>query len=139
MQQGGFDLLRDDVSMLAHRDDTPAITLGIGVPDLEMVRGNFRIDDLVEMRLVLDCCAASDGAIRLWNAARPDVVVTLTLEQRPQCAVLKLRCTDPAFNRLWMNMQCDASEAFWGGGEQMSYLRLNGVDADHGREWLGRR
>jgi alpha-glucosidase len=126
MQQGGFDLLRDDVSMLAHRDDTPAITLGIGVPDLEMVRGNFRIDDLVEMRLALDCFTASDGAIRLWNAARPDVVVTLNLAQRAQQSALELRCSDPALNRLWIDMQCATSEAFWGGGEQMSYLRLNG-------------
>uniref|UniRef100_UPI002616873D alpha-glucosidase n=1 Tax=Sphingorhabdus sp. TaxID=1902408 RepID=UPI002616873D len=126
MQQGGFDLLRDDVSMLAHRDDTPAITLGIGVPDLEMVRGNFRIDDLVEMRLALDCFAASDGAIRLWNAARPDVVVTLKLAQRAQQSALELRCSDPALNRLWIEMHCATSEAFWGGGEQMSYLRLNG-------------
>ena len=126
LQQGGFDLLRDDVSMLAHRDDAPAIMLGIGVPNLEMVHGNFRIDDLVEMRLALDCFAASDGAIRLWNAARPDVVVTLKLAQRAQQSALELRCSDPAFNRLWIDMQCATSEAFWGGGEQMSYLRLNG-------------
>ena len=105
LQQGGFDLLRDDVSMLAHRDDAPAITLGIGVPDLEMVRGNFRIDDLVEMRLALDCFAASDAAIRLWNAARPDVVFTLKLAQRAQQSALELRCSDPAFNRLWIHMQ----------------------------------
>ncbi|MCX7268204.1 MAG: alpha-glucosidase [Sphingomonadales bacterium] len=126
LQQGGFDLLRDDVSMLAHRDDAPAIMLGIGVPNLEMVRGNFRIDDLVEMRLALDCFAASDGAIRLWNAARPDLVVTLELAQHAQQSALELRCSDPALNRVWIDMQCETSEAFWGGGEQMSYLRLNG-------------
>jgi alpha-glucosidase len=126
MRSEGFDLLRDDVCMMSHRNKAPAIEVGIGSPDLEMVRGNFRIDDIVETRLVLDCCAEADGIIRLWNTARPDVAVTLKLTQRAQQSALELRCSDPAFNRLWINMQSEASEAFWGGGEQMSYLRLNG-------------
>ncbi|MBJ7253488.1 MAG: alpha-glucosidase [Sphingomonadaceae bacterium] len=126
MRSEGFDLMRDDVCMMSHRNKAPAIEVGIGSPDLEMVRGNFRIDDIVQTRLMLDCCAEADGIIRLWNAARPDVVVTLKLTQRPQQSALELRCSDPAFNRLWINMQSEASEAFWGGGEQMSYLRLNG-------------
>ena len=126
MQTEGFDLLRDDVSMLSHRKNAPAITVGIGSPDLEMVRGNFRIDDMVKSRLPLDCFAEANGTIRLWNAGRPEAVVTLVLKQIAGQSLLEMRCSDPSFNRLWIDMQCDASEAFWGGGEQMSYLRLNG-------------
>ena len=126
MRTEGFDLMRDDVCMMSHRNKAPTIEVGIGSPDLEMVRGNFRIDDIVQTRLMLDCCAEADGIIRLWNAARPDVVIALKLTQRAQQSALELRCSDPAFNRLWINMQCATSEAFWGGGEQMSYLRLNG-------------
>lgn len=126
MQRDGFDLIRRDACLLTHRSGSPAVNIGIGVPDLEMVRGNFRIDDIVESRLGLDCCAEVDGAIQLWNGARPEVVVTLLLRQNAGRFSLELRCNDSAFNRLWIDMQCDASEAFWGGGEQMSYLRLNG-------------
>jgi alpha-glucosidase len=126
MHPEGFDLLHGDVSILSHRNDAPAISIGIGAPDLEMVRGNFRIDDIVETRLALDCFAQVDGGIRLWNAKRPDIVATLVLEERALQSILTFRCTDPAFNRLWIDMQCATSEAFWGGGEQMSYLRLNG-------------
>jgi alpha-glucosidase len=126
MQTEGFDLMRDDVCVLSHRTSTPAIAVGIGAPDLEMVRGNFRVDDIVASRLQLDCCANVNGSVKMWNAAQPDVTVTLELEQDESRTLVKLRCTDPAFNRLWMTMQCDISEAFWGGGEQMSFLRLNG-------------
>jgi alpha-glucosidase len=126
MQTEGFDLMRDDVCVLSHRTSKPAIAVGIGAPDLEMVRGNFRIDDIVASRLQLDCCANVNGSVKMWNAAQPDVTVTLELEQDESRTLVKLRCTDPAFNRLWMTMQCDTSEAFWGGGEQMSFLRLNG-------------
>ena len=126
MHPEGFDLLHGDISMLSHRNDAPAISIGIGAPDLEMVRGNFRIDDIVETRLALDCFAQVDGGIRLWNAKQPDIVATLLLEERALQSILTFRCTDPAFNRLWIDMQCATSEAFWGGGEQMSYLRLNG-------------
>lgn len=126
LQSDGFDLLRDDNCILSHRAHAPAISIGVGAPDLEMVRGNFRIDDFVETRLMLDCCAQVDGCIQLWNAKRPDIIATLGFEARLQQSMLTFRCSDPAFNRLWINMQCDPSEAFWGGGEQMSYLRLSG-------------
>ena len=126
MQVEGFDLLRDDVCMLTHRTAAPAICIGIGQPDLEMVRGNFRINDIVEKRLTLDCFELVAGVIRLWNHAEPDVIVTLMLKDSGDETALVLRCSHPAFDRLWLTMQCDPSEAFWGGGEQMSYLRLNG-------------
>jgi alpha-glucosidase len=126
MQTGGFDLLRDDVCMMSHRSDKPAIEVGCGTPDLEMVRGNFRINDVVESRLPLDCFDYINGIIQLWSKAQPSVVVTVELEQRAQHGVLKFRCANPTTNRLWFKMQCATSEAFWGGGEQMSYLKLNG-------------
>lgn len=125
MQTDGFDLLRDDVCMLSHRTAAPTISIGIGQPDLEMVRGNFRIDDVVEKRLALDCYEVADEVIRLWNRAQPNIVVTLELKHGSGQSALILHCTDPAFNRLWLTMQREKAEAFWGGGEQMSYLRLN--------------
>lgn len=118
--------MRDDVFMLSHRTGTPAITLGIGTAHLDMVRGNFRIDDVVDRSVQLDCFEGANGSMRLWSAACPEAVVTLDIIQDAQRLVVKLRCSDPFFNRLWLTMQRDPLEAFWGGGEQMSYLRLDG-------------
>ncbi|MFN3451572.1 MAG: alpha-glucosidase, partial [Sphingorhabdus sp.] len=105
---------------------SPAISIGIGRPDLEMVRGNFRIDDVVHTQLPLDCCAQDNGAVRLWNSAQPDLILAFLLVQESKHSVVKIRCTDNAINRIWLKMQSADGEAFWGGGEQMSYLRLNG-------------
>lgn len=125
LQDDGFDLLFGDACIMAHRSHRPAITVGISRPDLQMVRGNFKIDDRVESRLPLDCIAEDNGAIRLWNSSQPEVILALRLEPEVERTVIKLRCTDNAINRLWLSMQKEPDESFWGGGEQMSYVRLN--------------
>ena len=93
MHPEGFDLLHGDVSICRTGMTRLRSALVSGRPDLEMVRGNFRIDDVVNTRLPLDCCAQDDGGIRLWNAKQPDVVATLLLEERAPQSILKLRCT----------------------------------------------
>lgn len=125
LQDDGFDLLFGDACIMAHRSHRPAITVGISRPELQMVRGNFKIDDRVESRLPLDCIAEDNGAIRLWNSSQPEVILALRLEPEVERTVIKLRCTDNAINRLWLSMQKEPDESFWGGGEQMSYVRLN--------------
>lgn len=125
LQDDGFDLLFGDACIMAHRSHRPAITVGISRPDLQMVRGNFKINDRVESRLPLDCIAEDNGAIRLWNSSQPEVILALRLEPEVERTVIKLRCTDNAINRLWLSMQKEPDESFWGGGEQMSYVRLN--------------
>ena len=39
---------------------------------------------------------------------------------------LTVTATDPAHDRLWLRFHAEPGEAVWGGGEQMSYLALNG-------------
>jgi len=125
MQADGFDLLHDDVCIIMHRNHCPAITLGTATPDLQMVRGNFKIDDFVQSRLAMDCFAEDNGAIRLWNSGQPEVILALHFDPAAEQAFIKLRCTDNAINRIWIDMRRHEDESFWGGGEQMSYLRLN--------------
>lgn len=126
MHADGFDLFAGDICVLAHRTHTPAFAIGIGTPDMEMVRGNFRIGDDLHLRLPLDCFANDNGAIRLWSSERPDTILGIKVDVDVQKLALRIRCTDEAINRLWIEMRSESGEAFWGGGEQMSYLCLNG-------------
>jgi alpha-glucosidase len=126
MHANGFDLCLGDRCVLSHRADDPAFEIGTGVPDMEMVRGNFRIADDLHRRLPLNCFADDNGAIRLWNADQPETIVGIGIDIDAHHARLKIRCTDKNINRMWIAMARDADESFWGGGEQMSYLRLNG-------------
>lgn len=126
LHEDGFDLWHNDLCLLSHRAGNPAISIGRGRPDLEMVRGNFRIDDVIDDRCVLDRCVLENGAIRLWCGTRPETILAIKIEQESDRTTLKIRCTDSSVNRLWLTMNVSADESLWGGGEQMSYLRLNG-------------
>lgn len=126
MHADGFNLFAGDICVLTHRTHRPAFAIGTGTPDMEMVRGNFRIDDNLDLRLPLDCFANDKGAIRLWSSERPDAILGIRVDRDTQKLALRIRCTDESINRLWVDMLCAEDEAFWGGGEQMSYLRLNG-------------
>jgi sulfoquinovosidase len=126
MHADGFDIMKGSRALLRHRNHAPAIRIGVGDPDVDMVRGNFRISDTVSGDWVLDCFADDNNAIRLWNKDRPESILAIGFERTVRGAILRFRCTDAAINRLWLNMQRSDDEAFWGGGEQMSYLCLNG-------------
>lgn len=126
MHADGFDLFAGDTCVLTHRTHSPAFAIGTGTPDMEMVRGNFRIDDNLDLRLPLDCFANDKSAIRLWSSERPDAILGIRVDRDARKLALRIRCTDESINRLWVDMLCAEDEAFWGGGEQMSYLRLNG-------------
>ncbi|MFN6936622.1 MAG: alpha-glucosidase, partial [Tsuneonella sp.] len=83
--------------------------------DIEMVRGNFRIDDAPLDRRELAAWDAFEGGVR-FDGARiewggPALTVT---------------CDDPSFDRIYIRFHAEPDETVWGGGEQMSYLALNG-------------
>ena len=126
MHADGFDVVVGDECILSHRTHNPAFEIGVGTPDMEMVRGNFRINDRLHKRLPLDSFASDNGAVRLWNGDHPDTIIGIRLDVDTRRVALKVRCTDRNINRLWIKMSRVADESFWGGGEQMSYLRLNG-------------
>jgi alpha-glucosidase len=126
MYADGFDILHGDRCLLAHRINAPVIAIGVGNPDIQMVRGNYSIHDAAAGYWELDCFANDNGAIRLWNSGQPDIFLAIKFVKTPTGAQLKVRCTDPTINRLWLKMHRDKDEAFWGGGEQMSYLELSG-------------
>ena len=111
----GFELRFGGRLVLRHSESCPAVVIGRGNPSVEMVRGNFRIDDAPS-----DCrslgrwsCAGDavefDGARLSWSGNR-----------------LSLAASAPAVDRLWVRFHAEPGEAVWGGGEQMSYLQLNG-------------
>jgi sulfoquinovosidase len=122
----GFMLRAGDIVLLRHDAAAPALELGIGQADVTMYRGNFEIKDAVSERLRLDRCEVDGGAIRLWSSAKPEFAATATVRLDQDKARLEILSSHPAANRIWVNFPRDPAESIWGGGEQMSYLRLNG-------------
>lgn len=122
-QDGGFDLLLGGRVILRHRPAAPAIALACGAPEVTMVRGNFRLSDtprpaapLVNSAvLAQDACdlSSTDGSAR----------ATLRIDQAR--ARLEI-AAGGASDRLILDFVTAADDVLWGGGEQMSYLAING-------------
>lgn len=121
----GFDLIWDGQVRLAHRPDRPAFGQASGVPDIEMVRGNFRIgDQRTDLALPPILGITPDSVLFGADAASPELVLRLGgAGARP---LLSLEAAGGEVNRLWIALEALPDEHVWGGGEQMSYLCLNG-------------
>jgi alpha-glucosidase len=118
--EDGFDVLAGAVRVLRHTASCPAVVMGRGEAEVTMVRGNFHFADAVSLRLELAEFRLVEGGVAFLDGGR--VVAELALAN----ATLTIAASDPAANRLWVRFQAGPGETVWGGGEQLSYLTLNG-------------
>ncbi len=116
----GFELVVADQVVLRHAPDCPAVATARGCPDIDMVRGNFRIEDAPFDRVVADGWRHGGAGAELLEQGRP--VALLEWDERS----LRVRALTAGHDRLWVRFHAEPGEAVWGGGEQMSYLALNG-------------
>ena len=119
----GFELRFGATVLLRHDSAATAVALGIGAANVDMCRGNFRIEDELAERWALDCCAVDVASVRLWSSQNPEFAATCKIGTD---GVMTVSSENAEANRIWVHFPRDASESIWGGGEQMSYLRLNG-------------
>ena len=118
--EGGFDLWFAGRLVVRHRSDCPAVAMARGNPTVTMLRGNYRIED----------APAAPRAAAGWRRSGTSVVLA---DGQGDMAVLDwsghalgVIALDPAYDRIYLRFHADSGESVWGGGEQMSYLALNG-------------
>ncbi len=88
-----------------------------------MVRGNFRLaDDSVAASPLSECEVTQAGRIALASA---DDTARCAVTLAPDAPQLSLTALTP-HDRITVDLTLDAGDVLWGGGEQMSYLALNG-------------
>jgi alpha-glucosidase len=125
-QKEGFDLVAGAMTLLRHRADSPAITAAVGDPDVVMLRGNFRMDDRrADLALLLVADVSPNRVVLRPHAGAPPTI-TLTLVPLANGFALDVESHEPNCNRLAVDLMAQPGEHIWGGGEQMSYLCLNG-------------
>ena len=69
--EDGFDLRFAGRIVLSHRPGAPVLAMACGRSSVEMVRGNFRIEDDPQNALSPDSWELSGGAIVLSDSAGP--------------------------------------------------------------------
>lgn len=117
----GFDLHFADRLILAHSADHPVVLMARGNPTVEMVRGNFRIEDAPADAVAPGAWSLQDDVAELSDGAGP--AVRLCFDEAGRLTVELLR---PGYDRIHVFFAAVPDETVWGGGEQMSYLALNG-------------
>ena len=119
-ENDGFDLRFGDRLVLRHTADCPALVMARGNADVEMVRGNFRISDSPFDTITPLGWRLCDGGVELLDKGLLAAFVAVTGN------VLEIRAINPQYDRLRVLFHAEPGECVWGGGEQMSYLALNG-------------
>ncbi len=119
-REDGFDLHFAGRVVLSHRATCPAVVMAMGDPTVEMVRGNFRISDAPQGERTPVAWQLEGQTVTLFNQEQP--AARLTLTDSSLTAELLL----PGYDRLHLRFHAEPGEVVWGGGEQMSYLALNG-------------
>ena len=128
----GFDLMLGDRVILRHRVDAPAFRIAKGKPTVTMVRGNFRMEDAPTderaLRHIVKWVEAENGYGELFLSDEPTGIALLKLLVDAHGSWLSVdRCPQgDTYDRLGIDFVAEPDEVIWGGGEQMSYLALNG-------------
>lgn len=117
---GGFDLHFAGRILLSHRKTCPAVVIAKGNPEVRMIRGNFQITDAPQNPTAPTEWSLVDDAIILHDSAGPAARVSLA---GSALTIATLREGD---DRIHVHFYAEPDETVWGGGEQMSYLTLNG-------------
>jgi sulfoquinovosidase len=118
--EDGFDLHFAGRLVLRHRLSAPVLAVAVGNPDVAMFRGNFRIEDAPSDRIEPREWVLDGDGVKLLH----DSLAVARISFGDDC--LTVSTLDPAHDRLWLRFYTEPGEVVWGGGEQLSYLALNG-------------
>ena len=116
----GFELHFAGHLLLSHTRAHPALAMARGASTVTMLRGNFQIDDAPSDRLDPADWRIDGDAVVLFD--QDGLAARLDLGE----AELSVTLLRPGYDRIWLRLHAAPGEAVWGGGEQMSYLALNG-------------
>lgn len=121
----GFDLLLGDRLILRHRVDAPAFRIAKGNPTVTMVRGNFQMEDApLDERVLRFATPKIGGGYYLSDTV--DGIALMEIGELESGSGKLVLLASPPYDRIVFDLHCDNDEVVWGGGEQMSYLALNG-------------
>ena len=110
--EGGFDLRFAGRIVLSHRPNSPALAMACGNPAVEMVRGNFRIEDDPQSAFAPDSWELTDGVITLSDRAGPAARLELVDN------ALTVTLLREGYDRIHLHFHAESGEAVWGGASR---------------------
>lgn len=116
----GFRLQFCGRDVLVHREKSPSVVIAVGSANVLMKRGNFQISDAPHDHVEPRDWTIDGEFIVLSRDDEPAVRL------RPDGDRLGVEVLRSDYDRVWIRLAAQDGEAVWGGGEQISYLALNG-------------
>src|SRR6476469_3890455 len=99
----------------------PLARVARGHSDVEMFRGNFRISDSPSDVTALESARLHGERLLLAADRASEPLLELQITDRPGAdGALELQTLAAGFDRIWLQVEGEAGEHYWGGGEQMS-------------------
>lgn len=123
-ENGRFKLSYNGQAILSHTESAPMIYAGYGEENVDMYRGNFKIEDYVITRCPLQLTQAGRTE-KGYNLNFENKIIADVVENDDSCT-LDFKCLDDRINRFWFRVDADKDEKCYGCGEQMSYFNLRG-------------
>ncbi len=129
----GFELSFAGRVILRHTPQAPCVALGRGQDHFEMYRGNFQVEDRLVERLPLDGWHKTedgDALVLDFFLQGGAAMLRLAFRETAHAAGPRLdiepTCSDPRWNRFWIDLAAAPEEHLYGCGEQFSYFDLRG-------------
>lgn len=121
----GFYLIQNSNEVISHSVDQPAFFVGHGIEDIEMYRGNFKIEDyLVERKPLRKFTVDKKSDHNFLVNFEDNLELSIDLTQDK--LELSFKSDKDEYNRFWIRINSKKDEKLYGLGEQMSYFNLKG-------------
>lgn len=130
--EDGFLIEYGGRQLFKHSNESPMIFLGRGNENIEMYRGNFKMDDYILERIkIFPKYIESKDEKRVeihWTRDETDETVVLRtfIYESDGRLQVKFHLEDSGYNRSWIRIKSDENEKVYGCGEQLSYFNLKG-------------
>ncbi|MFC7393623.1 alpha-glucosidase [Scopulibacillus cellulosilyticus] len=128
---GGFELLFGNLKLMKHTKTSPVVFIGKGEENIEMYRGNFKIEDYLIERIALrytkiESVNDNKVTIAFSNHSNTEAAIILTIKQDRERLKIEFNNVSDDVNRLWIRINSYQNEKVYGCGEQLSYFNLRG-------------
>ncbi len=120
----GFSVVYNEKTLIEHGKNSSFIYVGFGKHNIDMYRGNFKIQDYIIERKALTKFEILQNKIVFY--IENEKIVEVSFIDENDKLELKFNWYDNNINRVWLRLSALQTEKVYGCGEQMSYFNLRG-------------
>lgn len=124
----GFLIEYNGRNLLTHTFSKPAFYVGYGEAEIEMYRGNFKIQDYKISRVPLKHFNIKKDSEKVYIDlySNDGYSLSLCVKEMEDRLYIEFERSTGTINRYWIRIDADEDEKVYGCGEQMSYFNLRG-------------